>query len=41
VDLLFKMKGDIYLDDEMLARAGVRVHGHPARVIPRETCPWS
>jgi hypothetical protein len=37
VDLLFKMKGDIYLDAEMLARAEVRdVHRHPARVIPRE-----
>jgi predicted nucleotidyltransferase len=37
VDLLFKMKGDIYLDDEMLARSPVReVHGHPAHVIPRE-----
>ncbi len=37
VDLLFKMKGDIYLDDEMRARAPVReVHGHPARVIPAE-----
>ena len=37
VDLLFKMKGDIYLDAEMLARATVReVHGHPARVIPAE-----
>ena len=37
VDLLFKMKGDIYLDDEMLARADVRnVYAHPARVIPRE-----
>src|SRR6185369_4947621 len=37
VDLLFKMKGDIYLDDEMRSRAVVReVHGHPARVIPPE-----
>jgi predicted nucleotidyltransferase len=37
VDLLFKMKGDIYLDAEMLERAPVRdVHGHPARVIPPE-----
>jgi hypothetical protein len=37
VDLLFKMKGDIYPDDEMLARADVRhVYGHPARVIPGE-----
>jgi predicted nucleotidyltransferase len=37
VDLLFKMKGDIYLDDEMLTRADVRnVYEHPARVIPRE-----
>ena len=37
LDLLFKMKGDIYLDAEMLARATLReVHGHPARVIPGE-----
>jgi hypothetical protein len=37
VDLLFKMKGDVYLDDEMLARAPLcEVYGHPARVIPRE-----
>lgn len=37
VDLLFKMKGDIYLDAEMLARAVVReVHGHPARVVAAE-----
>src|SRR5258705_485026 len=37
VDLLFKMKGDIYLDGDMLARAPVReVHGHPARVMPPE-----
>jgi predicted nucleotidyltransferase len=37
VDLLFKMKGDIYLDAEMLARAEEHdVHGHPTRVIPRE-----
>jgi hypothetical protein len=37
VDLLFKRKGAIYLDDEMLTRADVRnVNAHPARVIPRE-----
>ena len=37
VDLLFKMKGDIYLDDEMLTRADVRsIYAHPARIIPRE-----
>jgi hypothetical protein len=38
VDLLFKMKGDIYLDDEMLTRADVRnVYAHPARIMPRRT----
>jgi predicted nucleotidyltransferase len=37
VDLLFKMKGDIYLDADMLARATVQeVLGTPARVIPAE-----
>jgi predicted nucleotidyltransferase len=37
VDLLFKMKGDIYLDAEMLERATTRdVLGSPARVIPSE-----
>lgn len=37
VDVLFKMKGDIYLDAEMLARAETcEVHGRPASVIPRE-----
>ena len=37
VDLLFKMKGDIYLDDEMLTRADVRnVYAYPARIMPRE-----
>jgi predicted nucleotidyltransferase len=37
VDLLFKMKGDIYLDAEMLERAPLlEVHGHPARVLPPE-----
>jgi hypothetical protein len=37
VDLLFKGRGDIYVDDEMLARS--RVHsffGQPVRVIPPE-----
>lgn len=37
VDLLFKMKGDIYLDAEMLARATMQqVLGTAARVIPAE-----
>ena len=37
LDLLFKMKADIYLDAEMLARATMReVLGHRARVIPGE-----
>jgi hypothetical protein len=37
VDLLFKMKGDIYLDAEMLARATTQqVLGTSARVIPGE-----
>lgn len=37
VDMLFKMKGDIYLDDVMHARAPVReVLGQPVRVIPPE-----
>jgi predicted nucleotidyltransferase len=37
VDLLFKMKGDIYLDAEMLERATMReVLGAQARVIPPE-----
>jgi predicted nucleotidyltransferase len=37
VDLLFKMKGDIYLDAEMLGRAAAhKVAGHMVRVIPRE-----
>src|SRR4029450_5378003 len=37
VDMLFKMKGDIYLDAEMLARATMQqVLGTPARVIPAE-----
>ena len=36
-DMLFKMKGDIYLDREMLERSVVReVHGHPTRIIPGE-----
>jgi hypothetical protein len=37
VDLLFKVKGDIYLDDEMLARAPRReLQGQPLRVVPPE-----
>jgi hypothetical protein len=37
VDILFKTKGDIYLDDEMLARAPFRqVAGVNARVVPPE-----
>jgi predicted nucleotidyltransferase len=37
VDLLFKMKGDIYLDAEMLERATTKpVLGTAARVIPAE-----
>ncbi len=37
VDVIFKMKGDVYLDDEMLARARVHeVLGCPACVIPSE-----
>jgi hypothetical protein len=37
VDLLFKMKGDIYLDAEMLERATTQqVLGTAARVIPAE-----
>lgn len=37
VDVLFKAKGDVYLDDEMLARAPEHpVMGHPARVMPAE-----
>ncbi|HKQ62083.1 MAG TPA: nucleotidyl transferase AbiEii/AbiGii toxin family protein [Candidatus Polarisedimenticolaceae bacterium] len=37
VDLLFKSKGDVYLDDEMIARATLeKVHGVDVRVIPRE-----
>jgi predicted nucleotidyltransferase len=37
VDLLFKMKGDIYLDAEMLERATMQqVLGAQARVIPAE-----
>jgi predicted nucleotidyltransferase len=37
VDVLFKAKGDIYLDDEMLARATIRTfRGQTVRVIPPE-----
>lgn len=37
VDLLFKAKGDIYLDDEMLTRASVRsFRGRLVRVMPPE-----
>jgi predicted nucleotidyltransferase len=37
LDLLFKMKGDIYLDAEMLARATTQVIGGlPVPVAPRE-----
>ncbi len=37
VDLLFKMKGDIYLDDEMLARAPTRsLRDLELRVMPAE-----
>jgi predicted nucleotidyltransferase len=37
VDLLFKSKGDIYLDDEMLERTrSLEVGGHPVRVISPE-----
>jgi len=37
VDVLFKSKGDIYLDDEMLARSShYTVWGTRARVIPPE-----
>jgi predicted nucleotidyltransferase len=37
VDILFKAKRDIYLDDEMIARSTIReFRGHPVRVIPPE-----
>jgi hypothetical protein len=37
VDVLFKAKGDIYLDEEMLARATMQVfRGQTVRVIPPE-----
>ncbi len=37
VDVLFKLKGDIYLDPEMLARAPTRpVLGVPVRLLPAE-----
>jgi predicted nucleotidyltransferase len=37
VDVIFKAKGDIYLDDEMLARATrAEFRGQPVRVIPPE-----
>jgi len=37
VDVLFKAKGDIYLDDEMLRRATTRTfRDQPVRVIPPE-----
>lgn len=37
VDVLFKAKGDVYLDDAMVARAiESQVLGHRARVIPAE-----
>jgi predicted nucleotidyltransferase len=37
VDLIFKAKGDIYLDDEMLERASVKeFKGRSIRVIPPE-----
>jgi predicted nucleotidyltransferase len=37
VDIIFKAKGDIYLDEDMLARARtLAFHGQPVRVIPPE-----
>ena len=37
VDLMFKSRGDIYLDDEMLRRSTLRrFHGMQVRVIPPE-----
>jgi predicted nucleotidyltransferase len=37
VDLMFKSRGDIYLDDEMLRRSTIRrFHGLRVRVIPPE-----
>jgi len=37
VDILFKSKGDIYLDQEMLDRTRtIEIHGHPVRVISAE-----
>jgi hypothetical protein len=37
VDVLFKARGDIYLDDEMLRRSDVRsFRGTPVRVVPPE-----
>ena len=37
VDVIFKAKGDVYLDDDMLARAPTReFHGQRVRVVPPE-----
>jgi predicted nucleotidyltransferase len=37
VDLLFKVRGEIYLDDEMLRRSALRrFHGTTVRVVPPE-----